>query len=188
MQNIITTSINIKNSDINTAIARYLAAICEVDYEPSPSNQPKVYQGQINRIALPVGNFIVFTPISSTNISTPSEENYNDNGVVKTRIFLVKSITMQVDFYGEKAQDNAELLHIYWRSFASVETMHFINPYITPLYTDDFQQTRFVNAEAQYENRCSITITLQANQVVSDNAEYFNKVNYEVIQADKEPQ
>lgn len=79
-------------------------------------------------------------------------------------------IVFQLDFHSNDmgvASDMAETFTTLFRSDYGVTTFTALNPYVTPLYSEDPKQVPFINDQEQYEDRWIVEAHVQADQTVS---------------------
>jgi hypothetical protein len=82
-------------------------------------------------------------------------------------------VVFQVDSHGPDGADNAQVVSTFLRDPYGVDAFAAVNPAIAPLYADDPRQIPFISGEQQYEDRWSIEVALQANQVVTGIPQQF---------------
>lgn len=85
-------------------------------------------------------------------------------------ILMPTRVTVQLDVHGPASGDNAQTISTLFRDAYAVERFP---SGIAPLYTSDPRQMAFVNGEQQFEDRWSLDVVLQSNQVVSGLPQQF---------------
>ena len=122
-----------------------------------------VLLSQQNGVAMPVGEFVMMTPLGledkSTSItgyqaSTDTHEN--------TQIWRV-----QIDCFGSSASTMSNTIKMMWRTSYVCELFDKLNVPIVPLYTDESRQTAFVNDASNYEDRWTLTLYSQVRPIVT---------------------
>lgn len=141
--------IDITESDVIDVVGKFLRQLFECT----------VIKGQVNRVSMPHGSFIVMMPIFrkalSMNVKTVKETSSD--------IMTPTELTMQLDFYGDNAGDMAQIfLNCIHDDFA----FRFFPLGIKPLYTSDIRQLPFITGEKNYLDRWSTDLTLQFNPTV----------------------
>jgi len=139
-----------------------------------PANVP-VVQGITNRTPMPAPSpgFVVITPLYqerlSWNINTYSASPFP---TTQQELQPVR-MDLQIDLYGTDAGSWAAMLTTLWRDDFAVNLM--VNS--QPLYMDEARMIPLMNAEAQWEQRWSLTATLQFNPVVSPAQTFADSVD-----------
>jgi len=139
--------------DVFTALVGFLKGVYP---------QAAVVRALDNNVPMPRENVIVLTPLSAKRLSTNVTTYDADTGLVTLR--MPSEYTIQVDCYGDTANDTATMLAVLWRD--GVAVAQFPDG-ITPLYAADARQMPFQNDERQYEERWMVEITLQYNAQVT---------------------
>jgi hypothetical protein len=148
----------------------------------------EVVWGQDNRVPEPTSdNFVVMTPTLRTQLETtltlysPATGNSTRTDVQPTRF------TLQLDFHGTSAGDNAQVFTTLYRSsyacsFYEQDTTFPVD--ITPLYQSDPRQLPFINGEGQYEERWTIDAEMQVNPVITTIAQSATVATTGIIDVD----
>lgn len=141
----------------------------------------QVFKGQANLVVEPtVNDFVVMTPARRSRLAT-TVDTVDQIGGFNAHMEMMQ-IDMQLDFHGETSTDNAAVIQILWRDEYAY---NFLNPLgISPLYCDDGQQMPFINAESQYEDRWTMTATMQINPVVSTTQQFADTLTVVLVEAD----
>jgi len=150
----VTTSISITESNLYTACRSFLIGVL-----PCP-----VVQGQQNRAAMPVGDFVTMTSLGTTALST-DKATYQPNASTQTHGRSTRW-DVQLDFYGPNAADNANIVATLFKSDFACSQVEATGVDMDPLYAEEPRQIPFVNAENQYEKRWSVQCAFQFNPTV----------------------
>jgi len=86
-------------------------------------------------------------------------------------------VTVQLDVHGPRSADNTQIISTLFRDDYGVTLLSDTQLAVAPLYTSEARQSPFINAEAQYENRWTIDLHLQANMLVITPQQFFEKVS-----------
>lgn len=137
----------------------------------------QMVRGQANQVPPPKGvDFIVITPIGLPQYTT-TRMRYVDSsvpGIDGTMFYdMPTKLAIQLDFYGLKGGDFANIAVTLFRSLAS---NGFFQDGVFPLFCTDAMQAPLIDAEKQYLDRWSSTLTLQYNQPVAVKTASFNAV------------
>lgn len=140
------------------------------------------YQAQANRVPSYTGQFCILTPINVTRIGTTKEENADtgDNTTATMGFSEVRQADIQVDIYGDSAGDRAVALETVFRSSYATDRLQSINDKVIPLYSTQALQSPFISAEEQWENRYTITLTIQMQVTISLQQDYFDAVDLSI--------
>lgn len=133
----------------------------------------QIIRGQANQSPPPKSPFVVLTPIGMPQYTT-TRARYNGTEMVYD---MPTKLNIQMDFYGMSGGESAKKAVTLLRSMA---TDGKFPAGIFPLFCTDGVQFPLTNAEKQYEDRWSTTLTLQYNAPVAINTPSFNTVG-EVI-------
>lgn len=143
-----------------------------------PAGTP-VLRGPVNRVAQPAVDHVIFTPIMRNRLRTNLHE---DNSVTQeTTTEEGAKVTVQFDFYGEKAGDWSAFAETLWRD---EYTCDILSPEAKPLYTDTANMVPLVTGEDQFLERFVLTATLQWNVRVTVPQQSANALDYELINVD----
>jgi len=132
-------------------------------------------QAQLNRTAMPTGDFIVMTPLGVDGLSTNAVSyQFNPDNDISTETHNRTTVwRCQLDFYGNSAQEFANIISTIVRSEYSCTwfrryATESSNPLITPLFCTDPKQTAMINGEDQWENRwtCDFHAQIKTSVVV----------------------
>lgn len=149
-----------------------------------------VIKGQQNRLPQPLKDFVIFTSRTRRRISTEQVEWFPGGEVVddlrRTGGF---EVIMQVDVYGPKAAENAQVIASLFRSSYACDRFKALVPSgaVQPLHSSDPQQMPLINAEEQYEQRWTMDAHMQANIYIEMDQETAIGLGVEAIyMADRE--
>lgn len=142
-------------------VAQYFAA----------PDQGKIFKGFQNWTSTPPsGSYVVIQP----GVMVRQDQALRDYDPVNSLVKITRGTTYsyQVDCYGPAGPDWANIIAIAWRSMWSCDNN--AQPLIfTPLYADEPQQLNIVNGELVYEQRFTLKLYLQVNQVVALPQDFF---------------
>ena len=124
-----------------------------------------IVRGQQNRVASPPSDatgWLKLTELLQVDLETPVLSDDAPDGQIA--LASPKRIDVQMDFYSPSAGDWCAAVKGVYRSAYAVAQFP---AGIAPLYCDDGRQMPLITAEQQYEDRWTLTATLQYNPVVS---------------------
>lgn len=116
-----------------------------------------IIRGQKNFVSMPKGPFILMTQKAQNRLGF-DEVTYN--GVDNQTLTRYTQYDIQLDFYGAASGDLAGIVETAFRSEYACEKF---GSDIQPLYCSDAIQMPLVNAEQNYEERWTLTASMQAN-------------------------
>lgn len=122
-----------------------------------------IVRGQQNRVAMAKDPFVLLTEILKMDISTPIVTSANQDEAAQNSVLSPKRIDIQVDFFGPQACDYIAAVKGVYR------TAYCVSQFpagIAPLFCSDEKQTALTSAEQQYEDRWTLTASLQYNPTV----------------------
>lgn len=146
-------------------------------------------QAQANRVPMPKGQFCILTPLRFTRLST-TRDIKQDTGTPSTSAMgytEVRQADIQVDIYGDNAGDRAVALETLFASSYGYEKIKAIDDRLAPLYSTAAIQAPMINAESQWQERYTLTLSLQAHITVSLPQDYFDKAEISTEQVDDRP-
>lgn len=146
-------------------------------------------QAQANRVPMPKGKFCILTPLRFTRLST-TRDIKQDTGSPSTSTMgytEVRRADIQVDIYGDNAGDRAVALETLFASSYGYEKIKVIDDRLAPLYSTAAIQAPMINAESQWQERYTLTLSLQAHITVSLPQDYFEKIDFTNQQVDDRP-
>jgi hypothetical protein len=153
---------SIPEISVFTALRTFLLAIVPAGVE--------VVRAQVNRVASPKGDFISMTPISQARLGW----NTVDSTLSTKNVKRPTEYTIQLDFYGTTASDNATITAAMFLDDLCVQSFKTSGFDISPLTVDDVQQMPLTTGEAQYLERWTMKVAIQVNSVVTMPTETAN--------------
>lgn len=147
----------------------------------------KAQQAQIDRVPMPKGQFCIMTPLRFKRLSS-TREIARDTGDPDTSTIgftEVRQADIQVDIYGADAGGRAIALETIFQSSYAYDGIKAIDGRVAPLYTSEAIQAPMINAESQWQERYTITVSLQVHITVDVPQDYFDAVKFTIEQADK---
>lgn len=121
----------------------------------------EIVRGQINRVATPKNPCVILSDLLLVDLETPWDLGEITASAIDMR--APKRIDIQADFYGPDSSDQCAAVKGVLRS--GYATSQFPDG-IKPLYCTDGMQVDYSNGEQQWQQRYSITVSLQYNPVV----------------------
>lgn len=149
----------------------------------------KCLQAHANRVPMPKDQFCILTPLRFTRLST-TRELKQDTGSPDTSAMgytEVRQADIQVDIYGQGAGDRAIALETTFTSGYGYDIIKAIDARLAPLYSSPAIQAPMINAESQWQERYTLTLSLQAHITVSFQQDYFDKAEISTEQVDNRP-
>ncbi|HGC4589309.1 hypothetical protein ODR23_23335 [Escherichia coli] len=149
----------------------------------------KCLQAHANRVPMPKDQFCILTPLRFTRLST-TRELKQDTGSPDTSTMgytEVRQADIQVDIYGQGAGDRAIALETTFTSGYGYDIIKAIDARLAPLYSSPAIQAPMINAESQWQERYTLTLSLQAHITVSFQQDYFDKAEISTEQVDNRP-
>lgn len=168
---------SLTQAQIDTYLRAFLLQILPAGVE--------VIIGQQNRIPQPSpDNFVITWPVLRKRLATTVVDWDTDplnEPSASTNTESVR-IDIQLDFHGADSTDNAQVFATNFRSAYACQ--YFAGTGIQPDYCSDGAQMPFINGENQYEDRWTLTATLDANIAVTINQQFADIVTPEAINVD----
>lgn len=154
--------ITITDDQAVKALGEFIELICpDVD----------VYRGQINRVPMPHDQFCIINSIGRNYLSYP-KHGYRDDTDEKTRsIGRTTELRVQVDFYGTGSSEHA---HEFCNLFVDEFGWTVMPDNVKPLKTSDPNQMPLTTAEKQLMERWRIDCSLQVDQLVVIDQDFFD--------------
>lgn len=153
-------TISIKQADVFTALRTWLLTVV-----PQPACE--VVRGQDNLVSMPAGDFVAMTQKGMRRISTPVSSWVPGTANPGVRdVTAPTEITVQLDFYGAGAADNAAMVQALFRDEYGDEGFPDAGS-IKPLYAEDPVQMPLVDGEENYTQRWMVQAVLQYNPVIA---------------------
>lgn len=93
-------------------------------------------------------------------------------------------LTIQTDFYGDSASDNAQTFTTLFRDEWGASFFSALSESISPLYTDEPKQVAFTSEQNQYQDRWIVNTMLQVNAVVTVPKQFADQIAVSRIPVD----
>ena len=150
---------NVTNSLTVSQMFEKLGTVLDTFFDPSVP----VILSQQNGVSMPVGDFVMMTPITLEDKSTSITEYQNTSeSHSNTQIWKV-----QIDCFGAGASTMSNTIKMMWRTAYVCDLFAKLGVAITPLYTDQSTQTAFKNDAANYEDRYTLMLYSQVRPIVT---------------------
>ena len=168
--------------------ADFMAALHGYIVEVTGMDGNRVFQGNQSRMVLPKsGEYCIYTPIirqrRGTNVYTFDAAGKPDNVNGDDNMTALVLIDVQVDFYSTGAMKNAQALEIASRSY--IGTDYFKNrekPVDVRVCTSQAPRNLTgIDQSNQYEERWSVTITVEVNPSYAKTLPWFEDVTFKAI-------
>ncbi len=157
---------------MTNTIDSVIASLCDFIQPFMPSGTVLV-QSQANRVTLPASPCVVLTPLFGVPLEYTSSTFSPDDG--KTTYLRPMRLDIQIDFYDVTSGDMVNVASTLLRSDAATTSSAFSDG-VTMLYVSDSIQSPLITGEAQYQDRWTLTASLQYNSSVSIDTPSFNTV------------
>jgi hypothetical protein len=167
-----TLAINVTYDSLMTALGNFLVAAFAA----------QVVQGQVNRVAMPQGNFIQMTPLLLSDLSTARTSYAPVDGT--QAITNPTKWTCQLDFYGPAAANNVAIFKAVIRTEYACQQFAAAGFEFQPLYAGDARNTALINGEQQYENRYTLDFIAQFNPIVTVVQDFANTLTVVLKEVD----
>ncbi|HGK4675248.1 TPA: hypothetical protein ACJ2WV_004549 [Kluyvera georgiana] len=143
-------------------------------------------QAQANRVPMSKGKFCILTPLRFPRLSTTRDisQDTGDPSTSAMGYTEVRQADIQVDIYGQGAGDRAIALETTFASSYAYDKIKAIEPRLAPLYSSPAIQAPMIDAESQWQERYTLTLSLQAHITVSFPQDYFDKAEISTQQVD----
>lgn len=142
----------------------------------------RVIRSPVNRAAMPVGPFVLVTPLATIPLATPTVKI---DGAGNRSVKRSSQFNCQIDCYGPDSGDLAELISMLFREQYAVEKFAASGLEIAPLYATNAHQMPIVTGEEQYLERWTFEIALQFNPIVSTVQQSANMLSVGIISVDE---
>lgn len=149
---------SITYTEIITAMRSFILGV--VDCE--------VIREQVNRVAMPRGDFIAVNIIGSA----PLETNTDAYADASKTVMRPTQVTLQVDCYGALSGERAQTLATLLRDDYAIQSFKASGYDIAPLYAEDAQQMPLITGEEQYLQRWTFHAELQYNPTLTLDQEF----------------
>lgn len=128
----------------------------------------QVVQGYPNRVAMPLGPFVLMTGMLKKRLRT-NVDNFAGTSDPAPAPGPVTSeqgqqITVQLECYGPQSSDWSDILSTLLRDNVAYLALA---PACAPLYADDPVRAPLTNAEQQYEDKWIVSALIQYNPIVT---------------------
>ncbi|WP_257996923.1 phage neck terminator protein [Citrobacter braakii] len=146
----------------------------------------KAQQAQANRVPMPKDPFCILTQLRFTRLSTTRDikQDTGDPSTSAMGYTEVRQADIQVDIYGDGAGDRAIALETTFTSGYGYDVIKAIDARLAPLYSSPAIQAPMIDAEIQWQERYTLTLSLQAHITVSFPQDYFDKAEISTQQVD----
>jgi hypothetical protein len=148
----------------------------------------EIVKGLGNRAPPPAGPHVAVTLLFQQRLRT-NQAAYTDTGNPgppedqgARAVEVGMRLDMQLDFYGPDAGNWAAMTVALLRDDYGCEQLA---PDCQPLYADEGRQIPFVTGEQQYQQRWTVTATLQYNPVTSLPQQFANAAVVDLINVDE---
>ncbi|GLH29716.1 hypothetical protein WSS15_23660 [Acetobacter pasteurianus] len=164
----------LSEDDVTAALRAFLLSILPAGTE--------VRLGQQNRVAAPLGLFVLMTIVVRQQIAT----NGSKYGTDTRTVIRQEHLTVQVSVFGHGAGDMIERIVTLFRDPYACQFFQQERPQgdVTPLYADDPRQTGFINGERQYEDNWNADLHLQANYQYTIAQQFADAATIDLINVD----
>ncbi len=144
---------SVTETDVFTALRAFLLTVVGCP----------VVRTQVNRVPMPLGDFIALTPISAA----PLETNTDTYTASTKTVLRPTEYTIQIDCYGAAASDRALTIASLLRDSYAVDQFALQGFDVSPLYAGDAKQMPLIDGEEQYEERWTFNAVLQVNGLIT---------------------
>ncbi|WP_133258691.1 phage neck terminator protein [Novacetimonas cocois] len=171
---------DVTEGTVLTALGQWLCATV-----PLPA--ASVMVGQVNRVAAPVGLFVIMTVAGRARVAT-NRTTYAQGCRI---VWMQQQVDVRVDLHGPGAGDGAGRIALLFRDpacaafFAGMNTgAGGVTGGIAPLYATTAQQQAFVSDAAQYEDAWHVTLSLQVNSTATFPQDFANTLSVGIFETD----
>jgi len=172
-------TLSITESNALQALGQFLVAVLPTG--------TAIVVGQDNRVPLPQAtNYAVMTPITRTRLATNLTE-YTDGfpSDPQTRQDTMSTnLMIQVDTFGPLSGDNAQILATMFRSDWGVDQFEAMALGVTPLYTSEPRQMKFLDESHQIQQRWTTDCDVQVDPIVTVPQDFAAELVAGVIEVD----
>ena len=135
-----------------------------------------VLRSQVNRVSMPVGDFIMMTPVHRLALATNVDTYTDPNKLIRRST----QVDIQIDCYGQLAGDRAQMLATLLRDDYACAQMVGVQP----LYAGDAHQMPLITGEEQYLERWTFEASLQANPTVTVPQDFMDTADIGLVDVD----
>ena len=157
-------------TDVLTALVSFITTVI--------GNSVQVIRGLGNRVPMPPAPFIALTPLFDTRLET-SVDSYS---ATQQTTEESTRLDVQLDCYGPSAHSWAKIICALFRNQYGCAKLA---PNCQPLYADEAHMMPLIDAEIQYEERWTATLSLQYNPVITVTAQTSNAAAVGLINVDE---
>ena len=150
-----TVTVNLTESGVTTVLRAYLLSVAPTGTD--------VILGQQNRVATPVGPYLVMTMIGRELLGTNAWSYGAATRVLRTPMEL----TVQVSAFGVGAGELIQVVASTWRDMYAADWFSTSGFDIAPLYFIGPRRTPFITGEKQYTEHWNIDLHMQATFVTT---------------------
>ena len=159
-----------------TALHGYIVAVTGLDCGV-------VFRGNQSRMVLPKkGAYCIYTPIirqrRGTNLYSFDADGLPDNENGVDSISALVLVDVQVDFYADYAAQNAQILEIASRSYIGTNYFKASGVDVRVCTAQNPRNLTGIDASNQYEERWSVTITVEINSAITNDLPWFEDVHF----------
>jgi len=161
-------------ADFMTALHGYITSVTGLD-------GGVVFRGNQSRLVLPKkGAYCIYTPIlrqrRGTNIYDFDAAGLPDDKNGADSITALVLVDVQVDFYADGAAQNAQMLEIASRSYMGTNYFKAAGVDARVCTAENPRNLTGIDASNQYEERWSVTITVEINSTLVIDLPWFEDV------------
>lgn len=179
-------TVDLTEDMVTTAVRAFILAVV-------PDPPVEVVQGQANKVPSPMPpDYLVFWPIWRGRLATNEDSGASTDPAPTTRTMKQSTqADIQLDLHGPRGADLAQIIATLWRDpFACEFFDAWVDPgtnapiSLQPLFCDDGHQMPFIDENKQYEDRWTLSLSMQINPVVSTTQQYADTVAIGLIEVD----
>lgn len=168
-------------SDVMASIRTFISAVLPV---PEGTQLIEVIQGLDNRVPMPQNPFVAMTYLNQRRLSW-NRKRYTDTvDTQAVRIVMHTSVNIQLDCYGVLAGEWAAMLATLFFDETAFDALKTLGKFCEPLYISDPVLMPFVNAEAQWQPRWRLDLTVQVNFVTTQLQQFADKADVGLVDVD----
>lgn len=166
--------VNLTENNLIAALGDYLKAVL--------GETTTIIRSQGNRASLPIGDFVLMTPINLPAKSM-GVVTYTDDEIEQARHDTrTLDWRVQLDFYGDIAQSWAATVATLFRTEYSADL--FKDTGLVPLYAEDPIQMSIVQSEQQWNNRWVLDVHLQPRIIITTPQQFADQLNIDTAEVD----
>jgi hypothetical protein len=166
-------------ADFMAALHGYIVAVTGLD-------GGVVFRGNQSRMVLPKkGAYCIYTPIirqrRGTNLYDFDAEGLPDDKNGTDSLTALVLVDVQVDFYADSAAQNAQMLEIASRSYMGTNYFKAAGVDVRVCTAQNPRNLTGIDASNQYEERWSVTITVEINSAITQLLPWFEDVKFQRV-------